>query len=72
MQNLLWVIGAVVFSTLVISLIWLRNRKPSSMEAGIQEFSRELRALAPDNRTPGRPVQAQVQGQGQGQVDHTG
>ncbi len=65
MQNLLWVIGAVVFSTLVISLIWLRNRKPSSMEAGIKEFSRELRALAPENRAaPGR--------QGQGRVDRAG
>ncbi len=65
MQNLLWVIGAVVFSTLVISLIWLRNRKPSSMEAGIKEFSRELRALAPENRSAaGRP--------GQGRVDRAG
>jgi hypothetical protein len=54
-QNLLWVVGAVVFSTLVICLIWLRNRKPTSMEAGIKEFSRELRALAPeDNPATGR------------------
>jgi hypothetical protein len=61
MQNLLWVIGAVVFSTVVICLIWLRNRKPTSMEAGIKEFSRELRALAPDSRsTPGRQAQGRV------------
>jgi hypothetical protein len=62
-QNLLWVIGAVVFSTLVICLIWLRNRKPTSMEAGIKEFSRELRALAPDdNSATGR----------EGRVDRAG
>ena len=61
MQNLLWVVGAVVFSTLVISLIWLRNRKPTSMEAGIKEFSRELRALAPESRSAaGRQAQGQV------------
>jgi HAMP domain-containing protein len=54
MANLLWVAGAVVFSTLLILVIWLRNRKPSS---GIEEFNRELRALAPDTRSPaGRPV----------------
>jgi hypothetical protein len=61
-QNLLWVVGAVVFSAVVISLIWLRNRKPTSMEAGINEFSRELRALAPDTRGPGQ----------QGRVDRAG
>ena len=61
MQNLLWVVGAVVFSTLVISLIWLRNRKPTSMEAGIKEFSRELRALAPEDRSiAGRHSQGRV------------
>jgi hypothetical protein len=61
MENLLWVIGAVVFSTLLICLIWLRNRKPTSMEAGIKEFSRELRALAPDERpAPGRQAQGRV------------
>ena len=57
MANLLWVAGAVVASTLLICLIWLRNRKPSSMEAGIKEFNRELRALAPDTRSSaGRPL----------------
>ena len=61
MQNLLWVVGAVVFSTLLICLIWLRNRKPTSMEAGIKAFSRELSALAPDSRTsPGRQAQGRV------------
>ena len=56
MANLLWVVGAVVASTLLICLIWLRNRKPTSMEAGIKEFSRELRALAPENDpSSGRP-----------------
>ncbi len=50
MANLLWVVGALVASSLLISVIWLRNRKPSSMEAGIEEFSRELRALAPETR----------------------
>ena len=57
MANLLWVAGAVVASTLLICVIWFRNRKPSSMEAGIEEFNRELRALAPETRSSvGRAV----------------
>ncbi|MGH9149686.1 MAG: hypothetical protein ACRD0D_15415 [Acidimicrobiales bacterium] len=34
--------------SLVASLaLYLRSRKPQSVEAGIREFQRELRALAP-------------------------
>jgi hypothetical protein len=31
-------------------VLWLRERKPSSMESGIEEFSREMKALAPERR----------------------
>jgi hypothetical protein len=53
MQNLLYLVGAVAVATLWISALYLlRHRKPRSMEAGIESFSRELRALAPDRRPP--------------------
>jgi len=29
-------------------VLWLRHRKPRSMEAHMQRFARELEALAPD------------------------
>lgn len=32
-------------------ILWLRERKPSS-EFGVEEFEREMRALAPDRRAP--------------------
>jgi hypothetical protein len=52
-QNLLYLVGAVAVATLWISALYLlRHRKPRSMEAGIESFSRELRALAPDRRPP--------------------
>jgi hypothetical protein len=52
-QNLLYVVGAVAVATLWISVLYLlRHRKPRSMEADIESFSRELRALAPDCRPP--------------------
>ena len=42
-------LGIAVLLTLLGSLIlWLRHRKPRSMEAHMQRFARELEALAPD------------------------
>ena len=55
MSNLLYLGLAVVFSAIGVTVIYLRNRKPTSLNAGIEEFQRELRALAPDKR-PGRAV----------------
>ena len=48
MSNLLYLLAAVLLSAAGCVVIWLRHRKPSGLEAGIEEFSRELRALAPD------------------------
>jgi hypothetical protein len=31
-------------------VLWLRHRKPRTMEAHIREFTRELEALAPEAR----------------------
>ena len=39
---------AVVGSIVGISIVLLRNRRPNSMEHSIDEFERNLRALAPD------------------------
>ena len=50
MSNLLYLLVAVALSVLGCTLLWLRHRKPRRLEAGIDEFSRELRALAPDPR----------------------
>lgn len=48
MINLLYV-GLAVLVTMVGSLvILLRNRRPRSLESGVEEFARELRALAPE------------------------
>jgi hypothetical protein len=39
---------AVVLSLVGCTVLWLRNRRPRSMEHSIKEFTRELDALAPD------------------------
>ena len=54
MSNLLYLGFAVVLSALGVLWIYLRNRKPTSLNAGIEEFQRELRALAPDKRPEGQ------------------
>ena len=44
---LLVVVGLSVLGSLVV---WLRHRqRPRSVESGIDAFSREMRALAPDD-----------------------
>ena len=53
MSNLLYLGLAVVFSVIGATIIYLRNRKPTSLNAGIEEFQRELRALAPEKRPEG-------------------
>ena len=55
MENLLYLLAAIVLSVVVSVIIVVRNRKPTSMEAGIEAFNRELRALAPAKRPVGGP-----------------
>ena len=49
MTNLVYLGIAVVLSLMGSLVLWLRHRKPRSMEAHMDAFSRELRALAPDD-----------------------
>jgi len=54
----MYVLVAAGLSLVGSVILVLRARKPRSMEAGIREFSRELRALAPDpaaRRATSRP-----------------
>jgi hypothetical protein len=53
LSNLLYVVGAIVAATVVSGIVLLRHRRPKSLEAGIEMFSRELKALEPDRRGPG-------------------
>lgn len=50
MSSLAYVLVAVAFSAACSLVLWLRRNRPRSMEFGIDEFQRELRALAPERR----------------------
>lgn len=47
MSNLLWVLVPLLVAVVVAGGLVYRARKPPSLEHGIDEFQRELRALAP-------------------------
>jgi hypothetical protein len=55
MSNLLYLALAVALSIIGVSVLWFRTRRPRSMTAHIEEFARELDALAPE-RSRRRPT----------------
>ena len=54
MSNLLYLVVAVALSVVGSLILWFRHRKPTSMEHGIESFNKELRALAPEQRSDRR------------------
>jgi hypothetical protein len=47
--NLLYVAVPVILVLLVSLVIAARGRRPTSVESGVEEFSRGLQALAPED-----------------------
>jgi hypothetical protein len=54
-NNLAYLLIAVALSGAGTAWLWWRNRQPSGIDAGIRQFERELKALAPDRRGERRP-----------------
>lgn len=48
LSNVMYVLGAVAAATLLSCVVMLRHRRPKSLESGIEMFSRELKALQPE------------------------
>ena len=51
MANLLYLLGAIVAIVLICTVLYVRTRKPKTLEYGIDSFQRELRALSPERRS---------------------
>ncbi len=47
MSALVYLLVAIGLSVIGSLILWYRHSRPKSLESGIDEFSRELRALAP-------------------------
>ena len=58
MKNLLYLGIAVVISLIGCLILWVRTRRPRSMEHSMKEFSKELGALAPDAPPPSPPFRS--------------
>jgi hypothetical protein len=56
LANLAYLIGAVVVAAIIGFLVWLKHRQPKSVDANMASFRRGLRALAPDDDSPGPPI----------------
>lgn len=57
MSGLGFLLIALVLSLLGSIAIWLRHRPPTSLDHGIDEFQREMKALSPERWR--RPAQQQ-------------
>lgn len=57
MNALVFLLIVVVVSAVGSLVLWLQQRSPNTLESGIEEFQREMRALAPPDEgdPPGRP-----------------
>ena len=56
MTVLVWLAVPALFSLIGSLVLYLRNRQPRSMEYGMEEFAKGLRAIAPnDDLSPREP-----------------
>jgi hypothetical protein len=63
MSNLVYLGMAAVISLVGFLVLWLRHRRPQSMEHSLRAFAKELDALAPtDNAAPKRTTGARDEG----------
>ncbi|CAN5127269.1 hypothetical protein BH24ACT1_BH24ACT1_12920 [soil metagenome] len=47
MSGLVFLLAALALSVIGSFVLWLRHRQPTSLNQGIDDFSREMQALAP-------------------------
>lgn len=50
MTGFAFLLIALVLSAIGVLVLWVRNRDNTSLDSGVEEFQREMRALAPDRR----------------------
>ena len=54
MTSLVFLLVAVAISVVGSLALWLHHREPTSLEHGIEEFSKEMQALSPEGAQTGR------------------
>ena len=51
-SGLVFLLAALTLSVIGSLVLWLRHRQPTSLNQGIDDFSREMQALAPPSMPP--------------------
>ena len=51
MTGLAFLLIVLAISGVGLLVLWMRNRDTTTLDQGIDEFQREMRALSPDKRT---------------------
>lgn len=52
--GLAFLLIAVIVTGIGTLVLWMRNRDSTSLDHGVEEFQREMRALSPDKRDDDR------------------
>lgn len=52
--GLAFLLIVLVISGLGLFVLWVRNRDSASLDQGVEEFQREMRALSPDKQDDDR------------------
>ena len=52
--GLAFLLVAVVVSAVGTFVLWMRNRDTATLDQGVEEFQREMRALSPDKQADER------------------
>jgi hypothetical protein len=55
MSALLFLLLAVLVSSVGCAVLWYQHRSPNTLDSGIKAFQREMDALAPPGDEPVRP-----------------
>ncbi len=55
MSGLIFLVAALAVSVIGSVVLWLHHRQPTSLYQGIDDFSREMDALAPERRATPDP-----------------
>ena len=63
MGNLLFLLIAIVLSAVGILIVWARHRGPSGVYHGVDSFSEQIKAIAPQDQ-PGVPRSGGPEGPG--------
>ncbi len=50
MNTLAFLLVPLLIAAVVSTAVYLRSREPTSVESGVRDFSREMRALSPEQR----------------------